>query len=407
MPSLASRLYFGEIGIDAVGRRRLWFTVSAVLVLVSVVAMFWPGLKFGIDFRGGAVFRVRTEQNLTVQQVRDALGPVAEVVQVTTSEPREVIVQTDQLPDNRVAELRAELAKLAGVTSNEVNTSTIGSKWGSTVTRRALIALGAFFLVVAIYVSIRFEPKMVVGALVAVLHDLVITGGIYALAGFEVTPATIIALLTILGYSLYDTVVVFDKVKENTGELTSMSRITYSEAANLAVNQTLIRSLNTSLSSLLPIGALLLVGVYLLGAETLKELALAQFIGVGVSTYSSVFVATPVVAALKEREPRFRQLAARVARLREAGAVPEPGKAPAKAAPAPGHRAPAPRQATAEAGAAAPAAPPDRAGEEAEGAPAPVAAAASKSRPAQKPRSAAQRRKGSGRKPSSAKRRRR
>jgi preprotein translocase subunit SecF len=317
--SLASRLYHGETTFDIVGRRRLWFTISAVLVLISLVSLVVPGLNFGIDFKGGAVFRVQPARTVTEAQIRDAIGPAAKVVQVTTETPLQVSVQTEELSQEEVARIRAELAKVTGVPSNAVSTDSIGSKWGSAVSRRAVIALLAFLVVVTIYVSLRMEFKMAVAALVALLHDLIITAGIYALARFEVSPATVIALLTILGYSLYDTVVVFDKVRENTGALTSMSRSTYSQATNLAINQTMMRSLNTSLASLLPILGLLLVGAFLLGAETLKDLALALFVGVAAGTYSSIFLAAPLVAAWKEREPRYAQLRARVERLAAQG----------------------------------------------------------------------------------------
>jgi preprotein translocase subunit SecF len=321
--SLASRLYHGETTFDFVGRRRLWFTISGVLLLVSLVSLFVPGLNFGIDFKGGAVFRVQPATSVTEAQVRQAVGPQAKVVQVTEQKPVQVIVQTEELSQNQVARIRTELAKVAGVQPNAVSTEAIGSKWGSQVSRKALLGLLAFLVVVTVYVSFRMEFKMAVAALIALLHDLLITAGIYALARFEVTPATVIALLTILGYSLYDTVVVFDKVRENTGPLTSMSRTTYSDAANLAVNQTMMRSLNTSLASLLPILGLLIVGAFLLGAETLKDLALALFVGVAAGTYSSIFIATPLVAAWKEREPRYRQLRARVERLAAQGATGE------------------------------------------------------------------------------------
>ena len=244
---------------------------------------------------------------------------MAEVVQVTENNPVQVIVQTEELPPAEVTRIRTELAKLAGVELNGVSTETIGSKWGSTVSRKAFIALLVFLVVIVIYVSLRMEFKMAVAALVALLHDLIITAGIFALSRFEVTPATVIALLTILGYSLYDTVVVFDKVRENTGSLTAMSRTTYSQATNLAVNQTMMRSLNTSLASLLPILGLLLVGSYLLGAETLKDLALALFVGVAAGAYSSIFIAPPLVAMWKEKEPRYAQLRARVERLAAQG----------------------------------------------------------------------------------------
>jgi preprotein translocase subunit SecF len=317
--SLASRLYHGETSYDIVGRRRLWFTISGVLVAISLVSLIVPGLNFGIDFKGGAVFRVQPTRTVTEAEVRRAVGSAAEVVQISETDPVQVIVQTEELPPAEVTRIRTELAQVGGVERNGVSTQTIGSKWGSTVTRKAVIALLAFLVAVTIYVSLRMEFKMAVAALVALLHDLIITAGIFALSRFEVTPATVIALLTILGYSLYDTVVVFDKVRENTAPLTGMSRTTYSQATNLAVNQTMMRSLNTSLASLLPILGLLVVGNYLLGAETLKDLALALFIGVAAGAYSSIFIAPPLVAMWKEKEPRYAQLRARVERLAAQG----------------------------------------------------------------------------------------
>ena len=329
--SLASRMYHGETSFDFVGRRRLWFTISGLLVLISLVSLVVPGLNFGIDFKGGAVFRVQPTTQVTEAQVRRAVGPAAEVIQVTEDDPVQVIVQTEELAPAEVARIRAGLAELAGVETNGVSTDSIGSKWGSAVSRRAFVALLVFLVVVVIYVSLRMEFKMAVAALVALLHDLIITAGIFALARFEVTPATVIALLTILGYSLYDTVVVFDKVRENTGSLTAMSRTTYSQATNLAVNQTMMRSLNTSLASLLPILGLLLVGSYLLGAETLKDLALALFVGVAAGAYSSIFIAPPIVAMWKEKEPRYAQLRARVERLAAQGPGADRPERPARA----------------------------------------------------------------------------
>jgi preprotein translocase subunit SecF len=427
--SLASRLYHGETSYDFVGRRRLWFTISGVFLLVSLISLFVPGLNFGIDFKGGAVFRVQPVNQVTEAQVRDAVGSVGEVIQVTEEKPVQVIVQTKVLPQPEIARVRAALAKVAGTQSNAVSTDSIGSKWGSTVSRKALVALLVFLVVVTVYVSLRMEFKMAVAALVALVHDLIITAGVYALARFEVTPATVIAILTILGYSLYDTVVVFDKVRENTAPLTAMSRTTYSQAANLAVNQTLMRSLNTSLASLLPIAALLFVGAFLLGAETLKDLALALFVGVAAGAYSSIFIATPLVAAWKEKEPRYAQLRARVERLAAQGGTERererPGR-PARAGAAPdrtarpaggtarGRRAPAPPpepELVAE-----PELPPDEEGlpggalgleEPAEAEPAVVAQTPARRQP-QKPRPNNQRRKPSGRQQSRpAKRRRR
>jgi preprotein translocase subunit SecF len=321
--SLASRLYHGETSFDIIGRRRLWFTISGALVAISLVSLIVPGLNFGIDFKGGAVFRIQPTKPVTEAQVRRAVGSAAEVVQISETNPVQVIVQTEVLPAAEVTRIRTELAQVGGVERNGVSTETIGSKWGSTVSRKAVIALLAFLVAVTIYVSLRMEFKMAVAALVALLHDLIITAGIFALSRFEVTPATVIALLTILGYSLYDTVVVFDKVRENTGSLSAMSRTTYSQATNLAVNQTMMRSLNTSLASLLPILGLLVVGNYLLGAETLKDLALALFVGVAAGAYSSIFIAPPLVAMWKEKEPRYAQLRARVERLAAQGPAAE------------------------------------------------------------------------------------
>jgi preprotein translocase subunit SecF len=408
--SLASRLYHGETSFDIVGRRRLWFTISGVLVLVSLISLIVPGLNFGIDFKGGAVFRVQPERPVTEAQVRRVVGSAAEVVQVTENEPVQVIVQTEVLGQPEVARIRTELAELAGVERNQVSTENIGSKWGSTVSRKAVIALLVFLVVVTIYVSLRMEFKMAVAALVALLHDLIITAGIFALARFEVTPATVIALLTILGYSLYDTVVVFDKVRENTGALTAMSRTTYSQATNLAVNQTMMRSLNTSLASLLPILGLLLVGSYLLGAETLKDLALALFVGVAAGAYSSIFIAPPLVAMWKEREPRYAQLRARVERLAAQGPGAERPERPQRPERPVRTGAGGTRSRRATAPPPEPELPPDDELEEAEAGAeeeAVVAQAPARRQP-QKPRPTQQRRKPSGRQQSRpAKRRRR
>jgi preprotein translocase subunit SecF len=417
--SIASRLYHGEISVDFVGRWRTWFLIAGLAMLISVVALIYPGLQFGIDFKGGGVFTVQSAKAVTQGQVSSALGPVAKVVQLTNEQagkPR-VIVQTESLSSEQIAKVRADLARVTGVQPNQVSNSVVGSKWGSTVTRKALIALAVFLGVIILYVSLRFDFKMAVSAIVALIHDLLITAGVYALARFEVTPATVIGLLTILGYSLYDTVVVFDKVRENTGALSSMSRVTYSEAANRAVNQTLVRSLNTSLASLLPIAALLIVGAFLLGAETIKDLALALFVGVAAGTYSSIFIATPVVALWKETEPRNRALRARVERLAATapvGAEPRTAKQAQPAAPAQRRRRGAgygPPAEEAEAALAEGRDGPQAADGEEPSAPEleeqPAAAVPAARRQTQKPRQAQQRRK-SGRQPSrSAKRRRR
>jgi len=411
-------MYHGETSFDVVGRRRLWFGISGALVLISLASLVVPGLNFGIDFKGGAVFRVEPERTVTEAQVRRAVGPAAEVVQVTEQNPVQVIVQTEELAPAEVARIRTDLAKLAGVERNGVSTESIGSKWGSTVSRKAVIGLLVFLVAVTVYVSLRMEFKMAVAALVALLHDLIITCGIYALARFEVTPATVIAVLTILGYSLYDTVVVFDKVRENTGSLTSMSRTTYSDATNLAINQTIMRSLNTSLASLLPILGLLVVGSYLLGAETLKDLGLALFVGVAAGAYSSIFIAPPLVAMWKEKEPRYTQLRARVERLAAQGPGAERPEHPVRAAAGPPKRASGPAATREGRARRAPTPPPEPEPEpadheeedleEAAEAESAVVAQTPTRRQPQKPRPNQQRRKPSGRQQSRpAKRRRR
>ena len=224
--------------------------------------------------------------------------------------------------------VKTSLASTFGVNIESIDTQLIGPSWGKEITHKALYGLFGFLFVVMLYLALAFEPKMAIAAVIAVIHDVFITVGIYALVGFDVTPATVIGFLTILGYSLYDTVVVFDKVRENTRTITSTGRITYSTAANLAVNQTLVRSFNTSLIALLPVASILFVGAGLLGAGTLKDLSLALFVGLATGTYSSIFIATPILAALREREPAMKALAKRVAQHGSAPLVTDLKSAP-------------------------------------------------------------------------------
>jgi preprotein translocase subunit SecF len=248
-------------------------------------------------------------------------GSDAKVAQVGADSVR---VQTDKLSDTQTDQVRDKLAEAYGVPVEEVTASYVGPSWGQTVSQKALQGLIVFLLLVAAVISVYFRNwKAAVAAIVALLHDLIITVGIYALVGFEVTPASVIGFLTILGYSLYDTVVVFDKVRENTAHLTTQTRRTYSEAANLAVNQTLVRSINTSVVALLPVGSILFIGAFLLGAGTLKDLSLALFVGIATGTYSSVFIATPLLADLREREPEMIALRKRVLARRQEPAVRE------------------------------------------------------------------------------------
>ena len=321
-------LYTGRRSFDIVGKRRLWYAIAAVVVALSALLLLTRGLNGGIEFRGGSEFQVQTTaERASVDRAEEILaeeGIADPRVQMLGEDT--VRVQVQELSPERTAEVQNALAEGFGVDTEAVSASFVGPTWGEDVSQAALRALVIFLALVVVYLSITFEWKMALAALVALLHDVVITAGIYALVGFEVSPATVIGLLTILGYSLYDTVVVFDKVRENTAGVTAGSRYTYSEAANVAVNQTLVRSVNTSVIALLPIGAILFVGAGLLGAGTLKDLALALFIGVAVGTFSSIFIATPLLADLKEREPQMQALATRVAQRRAGEAAGTSGR---------------------------------------------------------------------------------
>jgi preprotein translocase subunit SecF len=312
---IGSRLYRGEVSVNFVGRKRTWYSISGAILLISIVALFVHGLDFSVDFKGGAVFQFPAS-SVTTSQVQSAVsdaGVAGAVVQkLSGSLGNSWQVQTRTLSNSETNNVENSLISHLGVNASKISTQFVGPSWGSQITGKALEALIAFLIVIVIYLTIAFEWKMAIAAFVALIHDLVIATGVYALTGFQVSPATVIGLLTILGYSLYDTVVVFDKVRENTAGLLGGARSTYSEAANLALNQTLVRSINTSLIALLPVAAILFVGGGLLGAGELKDLALVLFVGMLSGTYSSIFIATPVLADLKEREPQYRALAKRV-----------------------------------------------------------------------------------------------
>jgi preprotein translocase subunit SecF len=318
--SLATRLYRGELSYDFIGRRRRWYTASAVVMLISILAIAIRGLHPSIDFKGGDVFQFPRNGH-SIADVNSALatqGVTAEVVQVTgTGSDARFRVETKSIPqsstNDKVSAVEQAISTHIGISAKQITVQSVGSTWGSQITRKAVYGLIIFLIAVIIYLSARFEWKMALAAIIALLHDLLITAGIYALVGFEVSPSTVIALLTILGYSLYDTVVVFDKVRENIQGIAGGSRMTLSQATNLAVNQTLVRSINTSVIALLPVAGLLIIGAGLLGAGSLKDLALALLIGLASGAYSSVFIASPLVADFKEREPAYRQLARRVA----------------------------------------------------------------------------------------------
>ena len=328
---LAHNLYSGEVSYDFVGKRRRWYALSAVFLVLALIGLFGRGLNLGIEFKGGSEFTV-PNTTASVEDVRATVEGAGVIDPIVTSVgTNKIRIQTPALTPTESAAITAALAKDLGVQQGDIGVTLVGPSWGGEITKRAVQGLVVFLVLVVVFLSAYFEWRLAVAALVALVHDLVITIGIYALTGFEVTPATVIGVLTILGFSLYDTVVVFDKVRENTRGITSSNRVTYSEAANLALNQTLIRSINTSIVALLPVAAILLVGVGLLGAGTLKDLALALFIGTAAGTYSSIFIATPVACQLQERRPDMKALAARVA-ARRAGGDAKSGKTAKKAA---------------------------------------------------------------------------
>lgn len=317
--SLLRKIYRSEFSIDFIGRRRMWLTISAGLVLVSALALVPAirGLSFGIDFKGGTLFRAPAPRALTVADVRPALtdageaGAVVQIVEDPTTKRRQVLVQTGAKNPDQQGKLVDVLASAASTQASEVDIESVGEKWGRQITTKAVRGLLIFLVIVILYMSWRLEPKMAAAGLVALGHDIAITAGIYAIVGFQVSPATVIAILTILGYSLYDTVVVFDKIRENT-QIAANARKSYGQIANESMNQVLMRSINTSLTTLLPVGSLLFVGSVLLGADTLKDLALALFIGIASGTYSSIFVAGQLLSIWKEREPRYASIKSKV-----------------------------------------------------------------------------------------------
>jgi preprotein translocase subunit SecF len=335
-------LFTGRRSIDIVGRQKTWYVVSAVLLVLAAIGLFGRGLNLGLEFRGGSEFRVASVTNGDSFEARgkSAVGTLdtgsdVVVTRMGTGTPFTVRIQTEKFDKTLTDKVTTALAREFKVTENRISFSTVGPSWGASVTQKAVTALIWFLVLVSLVLALYFRTwKMAVAALVALAHDLFITVGIYALAGFEVTPATVIGFLTILGYSLYDTVVVFDKVRENTLEAEGNGRLSYSQAANQAVNQTLVRSINTSVVALLPVGSILFIGFFLLGPGTLLDLSLALFIGIAVGTYSSIFIATPVLADLREREPAMKELKKRAeryqaAQVRRAAAVPsvdDPGE---------------------------------------------------------------------------------
>ncbi|HUY23630.1 MAG TPA: protein translocase subunit SecF [Acidimicrobiales bacterium] len=313
-PNAFVRLYRGDTSFDFVGRRRWWYALSAVIIVAGLASFAVRGFNWGIEFKGGTSWEVPANGH-TVSDVQTAVtraGLTGATVQVLgRGADAHVQVQADlnkqaSSQQTRIKQAVTEaLASIGHVPAPLVSVTDIGPTWGSQISQKAVIAVLVFFVVVVVYISFRFEWKMAMAALIAVIHDLAVTAGVYSLAGFQVTPDTVIALLTILGYSLYDTVVVFDRVKENSKGLTASGRMTYEDIVNLSMNQTLARSINTSLVAILPVLAVLVIGAQLLGATTLQYFGLALVIGLTSGAYSSIFIASPVLASLKEREPRY------------------------------------------------------------------------------------------------------
>jgi len=312
------RLYHGLTTVDFVGKRRIWFAVSLTIIVLGLGSLAIRGFNFGIDFKGGSSWEVLAPHTNVVDMTNAvrAVGLPEPVVAKLGSETYQVTADINSLSSSAAATMTTNvvdaMARIAHVNPDQVSTSNVGPTWGGQITHKALEALIVFFIAVVAYISLRFEPKMAVAAFIAMVHDLLVTVGVYSLFGFQITPDTVIAILTILGYSLYDTVVVFDRVRDNTQGVLKSGDLTYSDMVNLSMNQTLARSINTSLVAILPVLAVLLIGADLLGATTLQNYGLALFVGLTSGAYSSIFIASPLLAWMKEREPRYRDLAARV-----------------------------------------------------------------------------------------------
>ncbi len=341
-PNVFLRLYRGQTSFDFIGNRRWWFGVSALIILVGIISLSTRGLNEGIDFKGGRSWLV-SSQTLTVAQATAAAKSAGvtspTVVQLTNqlNGQKQIQVTADlaNVPSDEqqssLLKVQAALADAAHVPRNDVSINQVGATWGSNVTNKAIQALVIFFILVTAYISIRFEFKMAVSAIVAVFHDILVVVGIYSIFQFQVTPDTVVAVLTVLGYSLYDTVVVFDRIRDNAQGLGASGRITYSEMVNLSMNQTLARSINTSLVAIIPVLSVLLIGSLLLGATTLQSFGLALVIGLTSGAYSSIFIASPLLALMKEREPRYITIRQRLEARGDRGPTLTPAMAAAMA----------------------------------------------------------------------------
>jgi preprotein translocase subunit SecF len=333
MPSLVkfgNDLYTGARSVNFVGKRKIWYAIAIVLMTASIVIPFINGgFNFSIEFRGGSEFQISQTANNKQQLAIDAVQSVVPgaTPDVSTVGSDGVRVQTDQMTDNQTREVTNALAKAYKTPAKDITTSFIGPSWGGDITSQAIRALVVFVVLAAIGMAIYFRTwKMAIAAIIDLIHDLVIVAGVYAATGFEVSPAAVIGFLTILGFSLYDTVVVFDKIRENTSQLGQDSRYTFGEAVNLAVNQTLVRSINTGVVAALPVAAILFIGSFVFGADTLRDISLALFVGILVGTYSTIFIAAPLYAQLRQNEPGIVAANKRVLAARERAAAPETAK---------------------------------------------------------------------------------
>ncbi|MFD4559282.1 protein translocase subunit SecF [Streptomyces sp. NPDC058469] len=326
--NLGARLHRGEVGYDFVGNRKIWYGISILITITAILGLTVRGLNMGIEFQGGAAFTTPKGMSASVSQAEkyaeDASGHDAVVQKLGDGSLR---IQIAGIDTGKSDSIKTKLAKDLNVSSENIAADLVGPSWGDQVANKAWEGLAIFMVLVVIYLAIAFEWRMALAALVALIHDITITIGIYALVGFEVTPGTVIGLLTILGYSLYDTVVVFDSLKEQTKDITKQTRWTYSDIANRSINGTLVRSINTTVVALLPVGALLFIGGGFLGAGVLNDISLSLFVGLAAGAYSSIFIATPLVADLKEAEPQMKALKKRVlAKRAQAAAQGEPAE---------------------------------------------------------------------------------
>jgi preprotein translocase subunit SecF len=312
-------LYTGRRSYKIVQHRRRWFWISGVLSVLAVLVLVFQGFNLSIDFKGGSEFSVANVQTKNQEQAANAVKTVVPDQEpvVTSIGAHALQVQTDTLDKQQSEDVAAALAKSFDVPATDVTSSFVGATWGADISKKAVQGIVTFLVLVAAFMALYFRNwRMSLAAIIALFHDLLLTVGVYAAVGWEVSPSTVIGFLTILGYSLYDKVVVFDKVRENTAGVTEQTRSTYAERANLAVNQTLVRSINTSVVALLPVGAILFVGAFLLGAGTLRDISLSLFVGIAIGTYSSIFLATPLEVTLREREPAIAQHTATVTERR-------------------------------------------------------------------------------------------